>query len=368
MASPHACRQWPALSFAQLLRLLVLFLLGCAAGLPARAAVPTAEQTALEQYRQGMALAVQGEMARALPLLRGIEAQRLEPGRRAHLGRVLARFRDARAATTVDAAALSLDAWTAGVLADYRRYWHRAMLAPAQREAAERELARRLAGRLGRPAHSGMDELEPLLEQQLARRGWHALFGLTLPLREFMLWRSQQEQRYTVALPEGEEQVPVAMLDGFASYGWVGFATAERSHTGGWTTPERLFCVRSAYQPDSEAFRVSYLAHEGQHFADKRRFPALEQPELEYRAKLTELALAEQTQDSLLQSFADNQSERRSSPHAHANRQLTLDLAAALGRTAGGSRWWQDLAPAQIRSAAHQLLRQDSARRAQGPG
>ena len=363
MASPHICRRRPASLFLAWLPLLLLLASG--ACLPARAAADSAEATALQQYRQGMALAVQGEMARALPLLRGIQAERLEPARRANLGQVLARFRDERRATRVDSAALGLDAWTAGVLVDYRRYWYRAMLAPAQREAAERALARRLAARLGQPPATGMDELEPPLQQQLAERGWHALFGLTLPLREFMLWREQQEQRYTVALPEGEEQVPVAMLDGFVSYGWVGFATAERSHTGGWTTPGQLFCVRSAYQTDSEAFRVSYLAHEGQHFADQRRFPALEQPELEYRAKLTELALAGQTQDTLLQGFADNQSDQRANPHAYANRQLTLDLSAALGRAAGQTRWWQDLAPDQIRVAARRLLLQDSARRAQ---
>ena len=55
---------------------------------------------------------------------------------------------------------------------------------------------------------------------------------------------------------------------------------------------------------DAETFSVRFLAHETQHFADKYNFGHLESWELEYRAKLTELALAVSSQDSTLSGFA----------------------------------------------------------------
>ena len=42
----------------------------------------------------------------------------------------------------------------------------------------------------------------------------------------------------------------------------------------------------------SETFLVSYLKHEARHFADTLDFPNLSGADLEYRAKLTELAFA----------------------------------------------------------------------------
>ena len=53
---------------------------------------------------------------------------------------------------------------------------------------------------------------------------------------------------------------------------------------------DTLYCVEWAYAPDTENFEVSYLKHEAQHLADFQRFPGLPSAELEYRAKLTELA------------------------------------------------------------------------------
>src|SRR5205085_9777810 len=66
--------------------------------------------------------------------------------------------------------------------------------------------------------------------------------------------------------------------------------------------------------------------HEGQHFADYAQYPKLEQPELEYRAKLTEIAMSQSTTAELLQRFAALGGTRRAVPHAFANRQVRLAL------------------------------------------
>lgn len=60
--------------------------------------------------------------------------------------------------------------------------------------------------------------------------------------------------------------------------------------TGGWSNGDGLIhCVRSAYDLESEDFRVSLLKHEAQHAMDQARYRSITNEELEYRAKLVEL-------------------------------------------------------------------------------
>lgn len=315
------------------------------------------------EFSTGMNLAVQGSVRAALSHLRQVPPDALKAGDREALGCMLARF-DSKAPAPAPS---GLDEWTANVLRAYQRYWSREMLAtgPGANRAGERELAKALAPLAGAGTPEGappeMDALEPLLAQKLEARGYHALFGVTTPLREFMLWRAQTDETYDVALPGGRESVHVVMLDGFVSLGWVGFATCGYYHSGGWTKPDRLYCVRSSYDLASEAFRVSYLAHEGQHFADSRQLPQLEQPELEYRAKLVEIVNANTSLHDLLREFSGNVSDSREQPHAFANRRLMTDLTRALtaGPPSDGS-WWEKVPSATIRSAAARLFEEDT--------
>ncbi|MBS0445511.1 MAG: hypothetical protein JSR59_06125 [Proteobacteria bacterium] len=345
-------------------------LAGCAAGDPtmttaradrsaAAAVAPDAVPAdVLSAYQQGVSLATQGDMRGALATLRHVPRDALDARRRRLVDGVLLRFDAGRP----PAIPPDLDPWSARLLAAYRSYWTRAMLRTATPEQAQAELLvvlRELAG-VDATQAPDVDGIEPLLEAQVEARGLHALFGTMTPLREFMLWRRQSDTDYTVELPEGPQRVPVAMLDDFVSYGWIGYATAEVHHVGGWTTPERLYCVRSSYDLDSESFRVSYLAHEGQHFYDAAHHPGLEQPELEYRAKLVEIALADQTSGKLLEDFAANTSESRAQPHPHANRRLMTGLAAALGRQEEIGAWWKGASPAELHAAARRLLDDDN--------
>lgn len=318
-------------------------------------------------YGQALVLAVQGRMAEALPQFKRIDLAALDAKRRENASAIVARF-DATEPTPAPA---DLDPWTAEVLTAYRRYWSRVMLGRTSPEAGERELAQGLARLLGTDAPPAgepatMADVEPRLHKRIEARGLHAQFGVTIPLREFMLWRVQDERRYEVVLPEGVQQVRVTMLERFVSHGWVGYATADRAFAGGWATAQGLYCVRAAYDLDSETFRVSYLAHEGQHFADAHAFPRLEQPELEYRAKLVEVAQAQATLDDLMAAFDANQADSREQPHAHANRRLLTDLQAAVRATGGA--WWKQVAHDRLRGAAVQLLRADSARLRAGLG
>jgi len=313
-----------------------------------------------DTFARAMSHALNGDMGTALPLLRTLDAQALDAKEQSALARVLADFDTERARTPEP----GLDAWTAQVLAAYRDYWTRTLTGRVAADEGERELATtlaRLAGVAGEGVTpAGMDGIEPVLKGMIRSKGFHSLHGVTMPFREFMLWRTQTERDFEVELPGGKVTVPVVLLEEFVSLGWAGFATGNRYHCAGWATRERLFCVASCYDPASETFRVSYLAHEAQHFSDYERFPDLAGPELEYRAKLVELVYADTTQDSLLENFRVNGSDSRDNPHGFANRRLTNDLERALNVTDQGSTWWQTVWPATIRAAARTLLDTDT--------
>jgi hypothetical protein len=188
------------------------------------------------------------------------------------------------------------DPFARSVLEAYQSYWWRALAAPSRRaelEAGLQEDLRRLLGKAA-VAAPDFDALETILRAELKKHGYHALTGLTPPLRELMLWRTQTTREYDVALPEGVERVRTELLDDFVSLGWSAYGRCDRGSNGGWATEDALFAVVPAYKEglDSEAFRVVFLGHEAQHFADKHRFKDLEDWELEYRAKLVELAQA----------------------------------------------------------------------------
>lgn len=346
---------------------LALLLMGACcrtAGAPKVAPEATVDAiTAEREFDTGMTFAIQGDMAQALPHVRLASRGGLKPKERMAVDKVLARFDPPK----VQAGPADLDSWTARVMGIYRAYWTRNLMGGVNRESSELALGESLSPLVGLQPEPGgaleWDALEPRLEAELGARGYHVLLGVTSPYREFLLWRTQEDKVYTVELPEGVEQVSVAMLDDFVSLGWVGYATGDIYHTGGWTTSERLYCLRGSYDLESESFRVSYLAHEGQHFADTKRFPALEQPELEYRAKLVEIAMADVTQADLLEDFSRNVSESRDQPHPFANRRVMSDLARAL--VPGGTvdlEWWTSCPPDAIRAAAALLLNQDTER------
>lgn len=256
------------------------------------------------------------------------------------------------------------DAFVAAVLERYRTYWWQALKHPERREALEADLLASLRTLLGPHAAQArdFDAMEPLLDAALLARGVHAQSGRTPPLRELMLWRSQTERAERVQLPEGAHAVTVALLDDFLSLGWSAYGRCERGSAGGWATAEKLYAIVPAYAKDggldSETFRVVFLGHEAQHFADQNRWPDMAPWELEYRAKLVELVQAHSVSAKRLRGFLTAQGDDPDSPHTYANRKL----AAALGARLGGRR--PDAVPlADLQDAARAELLADTARR-----
>lgn len=212
----------------------------------------------------------------------------------------------------------------------YRAYWQTALLHPADTNSAERKLRLALAQLLKQPESASLDQLSADLDARLRREGWWSLQGTTGRLRELMLWRKQDSEQYSVRLPEGPFATTVFLLRDFASLGWGDYATCGRRGTGGWATKERLYAVVPRYPSlASEEFRVTFLGHETQHFADQRRW-TLEPWHLEYRSKLVELAQVNDTRRRVLNKFTEDQKADPTFPHSYANLRVLRDLKIVL--------------------------------------
>jgi hypothetical protein len=236
-------------------------------------------------------------MVKALSVLNSIDSSRLS-------AQALSAAECLRRAFADPPRAEDLPPLSQRVLISYRHYWQTLMLRRSPVEDAEGELLASLNTILAgtAAAATGLGDLDAASEHAkgaIENEGLFALTGVTSPYYELMIWRVESPRTYRVALPECVIDVRVVFLDEFTSLGWAGFATCGRYYSAGWATEDSLFAVQSAHETESEGFRVSYLAHEGRHFSDYKEFPKLEQSELEYRAKLTEIAVSENSTHDL---------------------------------------------------------------------
>lgn len=324
---------------------------------------PSSATPVIPRMADVYAKGLQGDMGAGLDLLGRIPAEGLTGEDSAARTTLLERFREGKAP------ALDIpEPFTREVATLFLGYWRRGLLGqvgPAEGEAELFNGLNALLVRYGRKVDgaASLDDLDEVLHARLREDGYFALTGRTPPFRELMLWRKETAREYQVELPESTQEVKVVFLVDFRLLGWAGYATADVYHSAGWTKPDALYCVQASYDLESESFRVSYLAHEAQHFADGRQFPDLEAPELEYRAKLVEVSRADETLPSLLNQFSRQSSGNRDNPHAFANLQLMRRISQ---RLSGDDSAWQEPAkraawpPTAIRSVALALLLEDS--------
>lgn len=247
------------------------------------------------------------------------------------------------------------------VIEAYRTYWVRVLTGELGAEDGEAFLSRSLQQVLieHRVAPDPpQDEAMDLMKAELEKRGFHLITGITRPWFELMLWADQDTLQYEVELTDGVQPVTVVMMSDFLVRGWAHFATFGRASTGGWATSDALFCLSDDYDRDSEKFTVSYLRHEGRHFADYGKFPELQQIDLEYRGKLTELIFARDTFRGLVRKFRNSGAPNSQAPHAFANWAVIRDLGKEVfGEDAGADDpRWDSLDMNRAKKAARKLL------------
>ena len=220
------------------------------------------------------------------------------------------------------------------LLSVYRLYWTRSMMGELSAGSGSESLDRSLSNII--KYHTDIDilnnlhDIKPRLEEMLEQLGFYSDFSFSSPWRDLVLWKSQQHKSFLIELTDRQQAVDVVFMDEFLSLGWSEFATLGMTSTGGWAKKDLLYCVSWAWDQTSEHFQVSFLKHEGRHVADFELFPQMHVIDLEYRAKLTELAFASSTLPRILKKFTDNGSANPKSPHAYANFRVSRDLYKAL--------------------------------------
>ena len=174
--------------------------------------------------------------------------------------------------------------------------------------------------------------LAEALERRFSRAGWHILCGKTNGHYGPYVWKTTVPTVFSVELPDTVSRYTVNLLRDFVLRSWMDYLTFGEFGTGGWASPDgTINCVESAYDLESEKFRVSLLKHEAQHAEDMRRWPEITPPELEYRAKLVELIYTEQT--NLLEKFrAEAAADRTADSHAAASARIQEAFGTAAGK------------------------------------
>ncbi|MGZ3788723.1 MAG: hypothetical protein ACXVLQ_09385 [Bacteriovorax sp.] len=222
------------------------------------------------------------------------------------------------------------DDFVKSIIRAYRAYYREVLLNPNIAVLLERNLIKSLKDiavleGLNFPPRVKTEILENVLKDALRKRGYFSLFGVVRPFRSLLVWKSEKRTSYKVVLPEKTQKLDVVFLETFIELGWLHYATFGKYYVGGWAKKDALYCVKQAYKLNSLSFKVHYLSHEAQHFSDYKLFPNLSQVDLEYRAKLTELALTRTPKRFLLR--LQNEAKRDEHiPHSFAAYKILSDI------------------------------------------
>jgi hypothetical protein len=187
--------------------------------------------------------------------------------------------------------------------------------------------------------------------------------GKTGKLYDLLVWKTQKDTTYNFNIGNEKISANVIFMTDFITLGWEEYATLGTYYPGGWTTKKALFCVKSAYDLNSESFLISYLAHEGRHFKDYILFPKLKNSaDLEYRAKLTELSLAKKTLFELIEFFINNANINSDNGHQVADFCVIRDISKFFFKTdfEKDISKWKSLKPEQINKVAYKVLKENT--------
>ena len=207
------------------------------------------------------------------------------------------------------------------------------------------------------------DELWENIEGFIEAEGYFALSGRTPPLYELAIWMDNDTRVEEIELTDGAVKVPLTAISDFVSYGWINFSAYGMTSMGGWAEKEGLYCLCDHYDKDGEQYKLSFLKHEGRHFADFKLYPKLKAPDLEYRAKLTELAYADTSTYHLMAQFTNASNKIDNAPHPLANWYVIDGLSKALlgGQRPTEGSAWENIPAEDIRSSALLLLTEHDA-------
>ena len=302
-----------------------------------------------------IALAIQGDLSRASTLL-----QEESTGEESMAVTLREKFDQRFLSPSATEQDIFARGFLDGVTLAYREYWKSALMGDSshasQLETLETRLAAVLRRFYGKPTE-GASVYEGLHEAYRSR-GLHFLDSPAPPLRDLFLWQREKPGKYTVELTDKQLVLKVRFMEDFLLQGWKDFASLGLATTTGWVEDETLYCLAWAYDTESENFQVSYLKHEARHLVDLAQYPDMESTELEYRAKLTELAFANRTLQRVMDDFTEKAAQNPESPHAMANWRIVRDMHWALYDEELPENFteWGHLDSGKVNRLARQLL------------
>lgn len=248
----------------------------------------------------------------------------------------------------------------------YHRYWRRALLqtSPEPDNIFKKELQAFLQKDSPKISIDATgDTLDVYLKKYIAARGMHTTgFGKTGRLFDLLVWKSEHDTTYQFTLHHDTTSSRVILMDNFVTLGWEEYATLGRYYPGGWATHDALYCVIKSYDLNSEAFKISYLAHESRHFADYKIFPNLQSADLEYRAKLVELSMADISLYNLIDFFIANANAESGNGHSVANYKAMHQLSTAIFHTdfEKDMTKWKAIPKERLNEVAYAILEEDT--------
>ena len=248
-----------------------------------------------------------------------------------------------------------------GIASLYQDYWRDTLLVPDQRAQHERLLAEACISLLAeRNLDASIESVEAVVKQTLEDRGFGVLMGRTAPLLTFFVWATTQTEHHDVELTDATQPITVKILEDYLCLDWFSYATFDNLATGGWATTDAVYSVGN--DPTTEIYTVSLLKHEARHFADYTLFPQLQEADLEYRAKLTELAFAEERLHELLEVFQSGAERESLLPHPIANWHVIAELSEKLlGKPwPEGAQPWAPFSSQEIHDAARDLIERNT--------
>jgi hypothetical protein len=203
------------------------------------------------------------------------------------------------------------------------------------------------------------DSIDVYLIKYIEQLGLHTTgFGKTGRLIDLLVWKTEKDTTYNFVLNGDKTSANVVFMTDFITLGWEEYTTLDKYYPGGWATRKALFCVRKAYDLNSEDFLISYLGHESRHFADYKLFPNLGSADLEYRAKLVELAMAKTTLFELIEFFITNANYDSDNGHSIANYCAIRDISKVLFKKEfeKDMNKWKAIGVKKINKAAYKVL------------
>lgn len=255
-----------------------------------------------------------------------------------------------------------------GLLEIYRNYWRMSLLADNSDLYGKYDslLKKNVSDFLSVQFPAGKDNfniddsIDVYLKKYISSKGLLTTgFGKTGKFFDLLVWKNQEDTTFTFILHGEETGAKVVFMEDFITLGWEEYATLGRYYPGGWATSDALYCVKSAYDTESENFKISYLAHESRHFADYKLFPKLKSADLEYRAKLTELSMAENTLYQTIEFFIKNSNYESENGHSVANYCVMRDMSITLFKSEFEKdiSKWKGTDKEQINNTAYELLK-----------